>query len=227
MKKIVMFFTFFLVCMPFVVNAEICSTSVYNNLKREAYKAQFSYELKFDENDNYYFEITVTNLNKKVLFIYADSVYEGNDDNLPIKINSTFEGGKTYEFKLYGGYYTPCTEEYLYTKKVSMPKYNKYSKYEECIEYEEFPLCNKWYQGDIPDEEYFFEKLEEYKKTLVKPDEPIVVAEKSFWDKVIEFYNENKVLSISVISIVSLSIVSLIVVKVVRRKKRVKIGIDV
>jgi len=108
-----------------------------------------------------------------------------------------------------------------------MPKYNKYSKYEECIEYEEFPLCNKWYQGDIPDEEYFFEKLEEYKKTLVKPDEPIVVAEKSFWDKVIEFYNENKVLSISVISIVSLSIVSLIVVKVVRRKKRVKIGIDV
>lgn len=227
MKKIIIVFTFFLACMPLIADAAICSTSVYNDLKREAYKAQFNYELKFNEDDNYYFEITVTNLNKKVLFIYADSVYEGNDDNSTIKIDSTFEGGKTYEFKLYGGYYTACTEEYLYTKKVSIPKYNKYSRYEECIEYEEFSLCNKWYQGNIPDEEYFFERLEEYKKTLVKPDEPVVVTSKSFWDKVIEFYIENKVLSISIVSVVSLSIISLIIVKVVKKKKRVKIGIDI
>ena len=198
----------------------ICSQSIYNNLKREAYNVSFGWELKFDEKHNSYFEVTVSNMNKNILLIFAGETYEVTDSK-PFILKTPLEGGKKYEFKFYGGYDNPCVEEYVYTKYLELPKYNKYSELEECIEYEEFALCNKWYEGEIKNETYFKEKLEEYKKSLEKPEEkPPVEKEKNIFEKIIDFYLDNIMFTLPITVIFVVVIAVFVVIKIRKSRNR-------
>lgn len=208
--------------------ADICTSSKYTSLKREAYKVELSWELKFDEKKNYYFQVNVLNMNENVLLIFNDTVYEGQKDGAPFLINTPLEGGNTYEFKFYGGYSNPCSEEYLYTKNLNLPKYNKYSELEECIEYEEFPLCNKWYSGDIKDEEYFLEQLEIYKKSLEPTQKPEPnIDNRNIFEKIIDFYIDNLIITLPITIALVILIAVIVIIRVVRSKKRVKINLDI
>ena len=213
------------ICSMKIVNAaNICNSTKYNRYKAKAYEIKISYELKFDKNNSAYFELQADNVSSDLIIIYDGNEYFP-DRNNHIDFINAFEDGKTYEIKIYGGRDTPCVEEYLYTKRVDLPKYNKYSERDECIEYEEFPLCNRWYKGEIESDEFFENQLEEYKKSLEKKVEPKKVEkeEKSFFGKIIDFYKNYIIITLP-ITLIAVGGIGYVVFRIIkRRKNRVKI----
>ena len=178
--------------------------------------------MNFD-NHNHYFGVTATNVSKDVLIKFNGSTYEPQKDNDTIFIESRIEGGMTYEFNLYAGYDTDCSEEFLYTKKLKIPRYNIFSEKDECIEYEEFKLCNKWYQGVITEDQFNLE-LEEYINSL-KKEEPVeeIKEEKSLFNKIIDFYLDNILIALPITIMIILLILYKIIITIVRRKRRIKL----
>lgn len=167
MKKcfLPLFISILFFVLPFSVNAaNLCTESKYNALKQKASKVEANWNLKFDEKNNAYFEVSFNNVDDDLLLLYNNVYYEPS--NSKIELVTLLEGGNTYEFNFYGGYDNPCVEEYLYTKKLEIPKYNKFSEMKECSEYTEWDLCDKWYSGYIESEEDFYNKLEEYKEKI-------------------------------------------------------------
>lgn len=149
---------------PNHVNAALCTKTVYNKLKEKIDDIELKWNLKFDEKDNHYFEVDISNVDKDLMLKFAGNIYEPKDKK--IKVSVPLEGGKIYDFKFYGGYDNPCVEEYVGTKNLKIPKYNIYSKYNECKKYSEWELCDEWYQGEIKDNNDFHTQLEEYKKKI-------------------------------------------------------------
>lgn len=206
---------------------EICTSKAYSDMVAKAYKTTFSYDLKFDNEGVPYFEITYANLDEGIEIRYGENVYKYDAKNSSGKIKTLFQNtGKTYSFELYAEYGYPCVGELLYTKQVTLPKYNKYSQYEECIEYEEFPLCKKWYNGEIENEKYFYDKLNEYILSIAPPKEPEVEpGNKSTFEKIISFYLDNLIFTLPITILLVLVSVFLIVRKIIINKRRVKVGI--
>lgn len=223
-KVIIIIITFLIAFLPSKINAvDICNTTRYDTLKKEAYQIKFNYELKFDKDHNPYFELTAYNVSPNVIIIFDGNEYVG-DGNNQIKFINAFESGKKYEMKMYGGVDTPCAEQYIYKRTIEFPKYNSYSERDECIEYEEFPLCNKWYKGEIPDDSYFLEKFQEYKKSLEKEEKKEkVIEEKSIIDQIIDFYVNNLIITVPLTILFVLVIIAIIIRKIIRKKKRVKL----
>ena len=223
-KNILLLIVAFIFTFCFVTEVDAyCSTKKHNALKALAYKAELNYELKFDENHNHYFDITVNNVDKDLLIFFNGTIYEPKDGT--VYLSTRLTGGLTYEIKLYGGYDTSCVEEYLYTKKITVPTYNKYSERDECIEYEEFQLCNKWYSGYISGEDEFLERLNDYILTLEKTEkEEVPVKEKNTFEKIIDFYVEHLIITLPITIIIVLLIVYKVVVKIIRRKRRIKLN---
>ena len=223
-KKIFLSFTFiFIFLFVFTIKADaLCTTKRYSNLKMIAYKSEVSYELNFDEKHNYYFLLTVNNVDKDIIVIFEGNTYKPVDG--VIKIPTKIYGGKTYEVNLYGGFGTYCPEEFLYAKKITVPKYNVYSEREECIEYEEFYLCNKWYAGSIANERDFLNQLNVYINSLKKPDDNIPKNEKGLIQKIIDFYLNYKIITIPITVALVLFAVYKIVIKIIRRRNRIKLN---
>lgn len=225
MKKLLFAIVLFLMFIPSVNAANICTATKYNNLKAKAFNVNLSYELKFDANHKAYFEVTVMNMTEDLILVFNNVTYEVKDNN-PFLIQTRLEGGNSYNFNFYGGYNGPCVEEFIYTKTVRLPVYNVYSEREECIEYEEFPLCNKWYQKEIVSDNAFLDALELYKESLNKKD-PVDLDEdnRNIFQKIFDFYMDSLLLQIvSVVLIIG--IIYVVVKKSIDRKKRVKIDND-
>ena len=207
---------------------EICTSNEQSKLTSKAHKIEFTYTLKFNDKNEAYFEVMYVNLQPGLEIRYGENTYTYSDEESSGTIKNSFQNtGLTYEFEIYAAYGYPCVGELLYTKTLKLPKYNKYSEYDQCIEYEEFPMCHKWYEGEIENEKYFLDKLEEYKKSLEKPIEkpPVVEEEKNIFEKFIDFYVSNLIISLPVTILIIVSIVFVVIRNIVRRKNRVKIDI--
>ena len=201
----------------------LCTSKRYSDLKMIAYKSEVKYELKFDDNHNYYFLLTVNNVDKDILVTFYDDVYEPSDG--VVELPSHIKGGKTYEVYLYGGYDTYCPEEYLYTKRITVPKYNVLSERDECIEYEEFYLCNKWYAGNDATEQTFNNKLAEYIDSLKqKEQEEKQKQNKNIIQRIIDFYVNNKIITVPITILIVLFVLYKIIVKIIRRRNRIKLN---
>ncbi|MBR3720772.1 MAG: hypothetical protein IKO78_06280 [Bacilli bacterium] len=196
MKKVYLFIIVFLLFVMFVPTAnaarKACTKTYYSQLKSKAYKVTFNYDLHKEEGSDYYFTVTMANLQPGIVVEYGNihmMYVEGKDI---YEFASIFDGGSTYEFKIYAANGYACAGELLYTKSLKIPKYNIYSERDECIEYEEFPLCNKWYQKEIRNLDDFLQALELYKKSLEK-EEPkdLEPEEETFFEKLINFYKDN------------------------------------
>ncbi len=167
MKKKYILFIFILlfICgIDSVFAANLCTKEKYNDLKEKAAEIEIKWELKYDDENNFYFETVVSNIDENLILFFGGIYYE--PENGSIEVLTPLEGGNTYQFKFYGGYNHPCVEEYVYTKNLTIPKYNKYSELEACSEYSEWDLCDKWYSGEIENINDFYNKLEEYKQKI-------------------------------------------------------------
>ena len=223
--KIALSFVFMLIMFfCFSTKAEaFCSTKKYSNLKMTAYKAAVNYELNFDDDHNYYFKLKVNNVDKDILVRFDGYEYEPEDGYVEIK--TRIPGGKTYEIDLYGGYETSCPEEYLYTKRITVPKYNPLSERDECIEYEEFYLCNKWYAGKDATDISFESELNRYIEQLKSKDkDEIPKKPKTFFQTIIDFFINNKIIMMPIAIIISVFIIYRIVVIIIKRRNRIKLN---
>lgn len=222
-KYLIAFLLFFVVIPNVNAARQVCSKSAMSEMKTKAYQISLNYELKEREDGSKFFEITVANIPKEIDVLYQGS-YIGKNDEGKSSIDLLEEaGGTTLEFDMYVAYGYPCVQTKVSTKRLTLPKYNKYSELDLCIEYEEFPLCNKWYQGNIKSFDEFIEKLDQYRESLNKKPTEREIKEKKFFEKIIDFYTENALFTIPITILLIVAIIFLVVKTIIRRKQRIKL----
>ena len=129
----------------------------------------------------------------------------------------------SYYFDIYAAPGTACDGHKVLTKSITLPKYNVYSEREECLEYEEFRLCNKWCKENIPNSAYFEDELAKYKLTIEKETVKPEKEETNIFEKLIDLYVENLIISIPVTVILVALIIFIIIRSIIRRKNRIKL----
>lgn len=225
---IIFFFVINFTVFPYKVEAvrEVCTSKVLSEQKNKAHNIKFEYELKYDEYGSYYYEVSFTNIKEGIEFTYGGVTYKYLEQTPVQTLIPMFEGGTTLELEMFVAYGYPCVGEEIGTKKIKLPKYNKYSEYNECIEYEEFVLCGKNYEGDIPNPQYFYDKLEEY-KLLINTDKPIDKKEKSktVIEKLVDLYINNLIITLPITIIIVGLVSHYIIKKIINKKQRVKVKI--
>ena len=205
----------------------VCTKSYYSKMKARAYQTTVNYELHTPKDEEAYFTISFSNLQKGVYISFQGNTIKYDETKDVYNYSGVIEGGKTYSIELYGDEGYPCVGELLHTKQLKIPKYNKYSEREECIEYEEFPLCNKWYQGDINTLSDFLNALELYKKSLEKKD-PVDLDkdERGLFEKIADFYSDHIIITgpLTVIAVAGAGYY--VYNKINKKRKRVKLSDD-
>lgn len=207
----------------------ICSESNRYKLINKVSKVKLSYEFvndltkeEIDSGYGPYFKVKVANMAEDVTLKMDAYTYtlKKDGDYFELKQRFSYYGGKV-ELPFYGGSNTPCFNEYISTKSITLPKYNVYSEKEECIEYEEFPMCNKFYSKEIESEKVFYEKLEEYKKNI--SGEKQKREKVNVIDQIFSFIEDHQVLCAAIGLILIVLVILIIVRKIRRRMKRTKI----
>ena len=230
-KKTSLYFVLFLIVIFLSTNEvsaarKICSSKAMTEAKAKVNKIKLEYELRYDDHGSHYYSVTVSNLSEGIEYNYGGITYTYNKE-IPIQtLLPMFEGDNNIEISFYPSYGEACVGEKIGTKKLVIPKYNKYSEYNVCIEYEEFPLCGKHYSGEIESVNYFYSKLEDYKKSLEEKEDVVEKEkEKNLFEKFINLYLDNLIVFVP-LTIISLGSISYLIVKKVRdKKKRVKVKI--
>ena len=228
MKKRILLIIFILMMMPVGVKAARipCTTKNFSKLKALTYDVKLSYDLIKNEDNQTVFRINIANL-KEELEVRYGNITINYDPEKPVQEVTTLSGGGfKYMVDIYvtEGLERACVGEKLATKSIDVPKYNYYSERDECIDYEKFYLCNKWYKGDIPSEKYFLDELEKYigKNIEEEPEKP---EKYNIIDRIIDFYKDYPLLAITLTVVIVGAITFVIVRNIIRRKNRIKLDI--
>ena len=201
----------------------VCRSKDLSDLRAKAYTTTLSYQLHKNEDGSHYYEVIITNLNEDIIAKVEGATINGLKPGEKYSIDKYYLDGYVIEVELYGGAKTACPNQKLTTKRLMLPKYNVYSEREECIEYEEFPLCNPWYKGNIGGDYYFEKELNEYIEKLKPKQKEEPVEEKTTLEKIIDYYLNNAIFTIPLTVIVVGGIATIITRKVLKKKRRVKI----
>lgn len=166
-----------------------CEYSQISRLKSFVSNINFSYDYYID-NDNVYFNITLTNLVPGIYFIdsttnkkysYYDSV------NGEITITGYNVSNGNYKF------YTELNECYgvkLGNRYYKFPKYNRHYNDPLCKENTNYSLCQKWVSVTYSRDE-FEAMINKYKNTEQEnneKDDTEIIYKQTYLDKVVEFY---------------------------------------
>ncbi len=234
MKRIIIAISLVLLCMfcftykakvVEAVNVEdlLCGDKNFNKLLSQIRNIKANYELAEKEDGGKYFKIKITNMTKDLIlnvYGYNYSYDEMGSDFYLLNI-IPIDGG-SIPLKFYGSMSNPCAEQYISKKTVVIPKYNIYSELDACVEYEEFPLCAKYYDGEIKSNYDFNEQLAKWiDETKVEYE----MEERTIFDIIKEFIEDNQLLVALVISFLVIVLLIFIIRKIVRRIKRTKIRI--
>ena len=210
------------------VGAEECSTAEIKNLKKEAAKINFIYNLtdEYNSDEVYTYNMNFVNFNENFYIIDSNNVqFIYSKDYTSDSIFGSYLAGTKVTFKIYGAYGTACQDKLIRTAKIALPHYNPYSRYEECKGIEEFKLCKRNYNGKIESEKWFLERVKEYKESQnQKPEEP--EEKKSFLEKIIEFIIENPIVIFAMIAIIAIVIV-IFIVRYFKNRKNIKIDLNI
>ena len=227
MKKrncILLIFLFMLIIVPKNVNAVgICSAKSINKLRSEALKVKPSYNTVENSEGVTKYTITINNLSTNLVIKYNGVNYSGTPDNNSITIDGLFEPQQTYSFEIYSGDLGTCGQAYLSTKKLTLPYYNKYSETDECVEYEEAPICQKHYEGEIKNYNDFLTQLDKYVKSL-GPEKEAFKDNRNIFQKIIDWCKDNIEITIGIISVIALITLIIIIIKIHKYRKRVKLN---
>lgn len=205
------------------VQADTCSTKELNNLKQLASNIKISYEL-YDDTYNsehvYYFNVLIANLNEKIYIRAYNGSTEEYNGSSEVKFNLLREG-RSYSFYIYASSKSPCKDILLLTKKVNIPYYNDYSQKEECGNFPDFELCQKYYGGIIESDDHFYKQLEQYKKSLTEKTDNII-EKTNIFQFVVGFYVENLIITLPT-TLLILTIIVFLVIKIIKNKRKIKI----
>jgi hypothetical protein len=208
---------------PKDVNAVgICSARDLNKLRSEALKIKVSYKTVKNSEGITKYNITISNLSTNLVIKYNGIAYSGTPNNTSVTIPGLFEPKGTYSFEIQSGDLQICGHAYLSTKKITLPYYNKYSEADECVEYEEAPVCQIHYEGEIKNYNDFLTQLDSYIKSIAPEKEPYKDT-RNIFQKIIDWCKDNIEITVAIISILVLIILIFIIVKIHRYRKRVKL----
>ena len=229
MKRVILIISFLaLILIPTKVveaksiNDYLCGTKNQNELKSRARKIKLTYEFKTDEKNGRYFKIKVANLQDELEIRYAGYTYSKNQDGETFYLMQPFNSnGGTIRLQIYGAGAHACKDQFIIERVIELPKYNPYSEYDECIEYEEFALCNKFYDGEISGTDEFYKKLNEYIDQINKSN--VKDKDLSLFESIRIFVEDNQMLCAIIGIILVLAIIAVIIRKIIRKKKRTKV----
>jgi len=235
MKKflVIVGFLFFLLY-PIKADAQICTSAEYDKALKDAYNVKITHELGFEDGLWYepYYELTISNMTKNIQILYNNVFYEyGMDKEHPDSIIvSTFASlDSTASFSIYPVDGSPCMGYVIHTINHNLPYFNVYINTDECVAYPKFSLCARDYRGNADADEFLVE-LENYiAQTGVKPVEPKEEKEekKGVFESIIDFYLENKIISIPLTIIFISCIVILANRHISQKKKRAKYKVKI
>ena len=229
MKRIALLLTLLIVlAIPTIkVNAVdiselICDNDNVYDIKKKASNMKTTYEFREDKENGKHFKIKVSNLDPSLEIRVYGTKYNYLQDGSTFYLMQPFgiNGGKV-DLLIYGSSTHACNDQYVTTVTVKLPKYNIYSELDECVEYEEFQLCNRFYGGEIKSVEDFRKRLNDYIAEINKKTEK--VKEPNVIERILIFIEDNQALSAIIGLVILAIIIAIIVRKIIRRKKRVKI----
>jgi len=214
---------------PISIEKYICGEKNKSELENKVSKIKLTYELitevsKEEEEDGLggYFRVKVTNFSENIYIKIDGYEYHFKDVGESFNLSNRFPyGGGKVKLDFYGEDGHPCKSHYISSKTITLPKYNVFSELEECLEYEEFALCNRYYKGSIESKEDFLKKLEEYKNNIKNNK-----SEKQKFDiidRIFSFIEDNQLLCASIAFIIAGIIIFFVVKKIIRAKNRTKI----
>jgi len=210
------------------VDAATCTSAEKKELKKEANQIQIIkyFDDTYNPQRDYYYNVNLLNLNEK--FYITDSIgnrFQYSEKMKPDSLYGLYLPNKTVTFKIFGAKGKTCGDELIRTVKIKFEPYNDYSKHEACKGIEEFSLCKRNYNKKIESEEWFLEKVNEYKKKQNEKTQE-EEKEKNIIEKVLEVFKENPII-IALILIVIIVIIILLVIKKIRNKDKIKINLDI
>ena len=205
-----MFFLF----LPFNVFAE-CNTEELAKYKKLASNVNYSMEPVIvkdkDGNGDDYAKIylTFTNLvdNLHIVNDYTFAVYKAN--NGIIKLDCADGGITAFSVRS-----SKCPDVKLMTFHIEFPQYNQYYNQDICKNYQSFPVCQKWVESAIYEDD-----IKNYiDKNTVKTEETINKKDvKGIFDYALDYYI--KYYYIAVPATIVILVMIILIYKVYKRKK--------
>jgi len=212
-----------LILAPLKVNAlPICTASKIQEYIDLANKVVFKYEYVKDD-DGYYFLIKASNVDKKLVIIYNKEEYTGLGEGGSITFGNHFEDNQTYRFKIVVSPGLTCSDETATSRIVKIPKFNIYSETDLCLEYEEAPMCGRYYNGNFANYEEFQATLLKYIEKLKNSGINQYKDERNIFQKFIDFYVDHIEISVAITLILIALLTYYVIRKLIRRKQRVKL----
>ncbi len=201
----------------------LCRGSIKRALKEKAYKLEFKTELVITESYDYYYKISVSNVEEDLKIKFNGITYAGNKEKNVVQFAERFEPGKTYTFEIDVADARTCAGETVATKSISLKKFNIYSTLDECVEYEEFKLCNENYNGEIKDYYQFRSELDEYIKNKEESESRDYKDGRNIFQKFIDIYVDNIEISVTITALLIIAILAFVINKIINRINRVKL----
>lgn len=175
-----------------------------------------------NQYSGFHFVVYINNLNDKVYAVVTEdrnnttTKYYYNETNKGnIAITSNYSEEKVnykIEIRALNG---NCSEKTLRTKTVTTPRYNKYSSYAACEGFEDFYLCQRFYDFNVSEDD-FFTKINSH-KNQTNTKENIKKANKD--QNILSNFLDDYYLYLIGGGIIIISIFAVVIIK--NRKKRV------
>lgn len=148
----------------------------------------------------YYFEINILNLtdqfyaevtndvdNEVKVFNYSDS--KNGIITFPWENNALVTN---FTIKIYSSAKTSCPGTLQKTLTLRTPRLNENYDNEICADIPDYQLCQKYVTFNYMEWNEFKDKIEKYKNTLKEPEKNDEEKEKSTWEKIRDFVDDNK-----------------------------------
>ena len=152
MENRVRYLLFFVFCMflyPLVTEAE-CSYERISELSKMASNVQLSYTYELKQTIEY--DVHITNLTNDLYAMDNEgNAISGNSDvslHFVYDERKLFSPGEAISYRFYSNDVN-CKDEYLMTKYITLPKYNRFALSDECKKYPGFKYCSLWDYTDL------------------------------------------------------------------------------
>ena len=204
------------------VDAASCTNTIKRELVKEAEKVEIVPYLNEEYNPMhvYKYNVYITNLSENIFII--DSIgnrYEYDEFQDENSVFGMYAPGSKITFAIYASINTECNNAKLTSLTINFDYYNDYSTREECKGIEEFSLCKRNYNGKIESDEWFKQKVEEYKNGNHDVEIEEESEEETNKIKDIIFHP----ITITIFSLLLIGVIVLIIYKLRKNKGKVKI----
>ncbi len=233
-KILLVFIALFLLLIKIDVSAE-CTSDELQALKTEALNISTSLKLSvvFGEEDEflgedeippYYYDLTINNMNEN---FYSD-VGKGNNSGEVNLEKAYLNGGYSENINVYASDSTKCPNTLVRTIYITVPFYNRFSKYDECKNYSNYDVCKENFNASKMTDSDFKEEIEKIKaneEKIRQEKENQKNNDKTFLNIVKNFINDNMLLVVSIIVIITLVVIIVIII-IIKNKNKIKINLD-